>query len=179
MIMLSAKDISKYEICIYIPFSVIRDRSEPLKDFSLLQKGDIVCFERNGLVRYKHHGIVLSVINRHKIDVIHLTGDVSDLFSSSFGGGQAGIHMNIVVYNKETVCKYTYPEQRADGYNPADVACIIRTNGLPESYNLLNFNCESFTTYCAIGKVVSKQTRRDNEETETKLNELVKQKLLI
>ncbi|CAC5423341.1 unnamed protein product [Mytilus coruscus] len=155
----------------------MRQRDGPLKNFNSVTKGDNISFERNGIcrIRYKHHGIVYEKISSKKVDIVHLTGDSVDLMCSSFSSSNAGLAMKVVDIDKgETIYKYTYIDKREDKLNPGDVAHAIRMEGLPSSYNLVNFNCESFAAYCAIGKVVSKQTGRFNKEAEDKLNEIVK-----
>lgn len=144
-----------------------------------LKRGDAVSFRRKiGPFKYKHHGIVEKTIpDTTRFRIIHVTGTPKDVVSSFSSNMNTGICSEVIDFEKETdIYKYNFAFERQDGKNPAAVAEMFLDYGFPEGleFHILHFNCESFSRYCATGKVESKQTRHINNDAKIKLDEIVR-----
>ena len=160
-----------------LPSTVSDQRCEPVTNFLDLKKGDAISFGRGF---YKHFAIVLEQISDTRVEIIHLSGKLTNVVSSLCGSarGNANIGIKVVDKNDErNVYKYTYNKTREDGHNAADVAKTIMRQGLPVGFHLFKFNCESLVTYCVTHYVVSNQSSNTNQDAREKLDELVRNHL--
>lgn len=133
-------------------------------------------------IKEKHHGVISNVWpERGTFEFIHLAGDVmSHNGEWVVGGGrsQSSCQKLIMKFKDEEISYFDYANHSVDKKRKTDESILnkIRAQTLYQvshkfkdmQYDINNFNCEHFATYCVAGWAYCKKQRHPHNENATK-----------
>lgn len=138
---------------------------------------------------HTHHGIVTNVwLERHSFEFVHLTGDVvvgEQEHIVENGKGEADCQKIQMIFGKEDIGYYVYedniinPKMETDRdiikFRAMILSQIFHTfdNVDDIMYDVREFNCEHFASYCVAGLAYSNNTdiqQRLNKKATAKLD---------
>lgn len=129
-------------------------QNEDVSDIKDLQRGDQIIFRRKDT--YDHHAIFLGIGSDGKMDLIEWTGTFAGFFKKLVSSkSDVGIQRTRKPFPPQGVKRRVYKHS-----DPVDVVIARAFNVMKKSennYDLFENNCESFATFCKVGKSISIQ----------------------
>lgn len=134
------------------------------------------------IIKEKHHGIITNVWpERSTFEFIHLTGDVMSHDGDwvvGCGRSKSSCQKLIMKFADEEISYFDYGSQSADKKIKPDKSILKKNRAqtlyqvfhrfTDMKYDINNFNCEHFASYCVAGWAYCRKQRNPHNENATK-----------